>query len=1074
MKRKNSFFLIGMTSVLLAFAMIGCDNGTSNGGGNTPIPSYPQNPSGPGGMSPTEEFFYKLGINGIAYATIPIELPDGFELKAGQEIVVGTSPVYSVNSLGEGPLFAANGASGTLIIRYPVTLHQGSKVTVLNGGAVNVKTPTNAYPGGGRLIVEGGATLDVQVANGLSIEPQAEAHFEKGAILAVTTTPGSIVVETSYGSYGKLTDEGSKVVIAGIGDSATVALYAENPTAPTIAPIVTIPAGVPAANISDDVKVYATVADTSDETKAVATVTEAVQTQAESASAGNPERTTGDAANVETLFTTGGATTVTYTGNTAITTAITEPTKTLIIKGTISGQSDAISVGTLEIAEGASIALSGAGPITVATALINNGTLDLGANGSIVGYEKVQNNGIIATAITSGATLKDVLKAKGQIVLNASVSVAESTVVSAGTELVIAGGKTLTIANDLTIPSGAGLAVATDATLEVSAGKTLTIAGNIGGSGTITNNGSTIAIAVADEVPLLFILGKVSAGTVEVGKNITIGTAEVASGVTLNIAANTTLNVKGELTVTGAYVTGAANTSEIVVQGGASITGTGAGNFYNSDGTKIASPIPDDTYTWDTTLIGWKASNTHTISGEQETAVAADVVTLLGTPGITKVTYTGEAPITGTITVGGTQKLVITQAFTQATAIGGTGTLEIAATVIDDGFETDAEHSVTTVVNKGIITLNEGGSFTGAVTNSGTIKTADDAALAAILAKVTAGEVQVTGAAELDSAEIKGTATLKVASGELTINTDETLKVTGTLAFETSGTLDNDGTIEAATPTVLAAVLGLGTKLNGKVAVSGTNVDIIPTGTLAIPANTTLTLAENQALTASGGTIDGAGSIDATATDSKLEVAEGVAFGTVFAAVTGNVTQVVLGIDISGPETEDLLELTYVKKDLTTGDSNGFVTIKLGGSVGKTIPAGSIYDIIFSGGANPATVLIPTAATTGYSAVRITGLFVDGTDGTGKITQYNQAFNMWNDGVLQFIGGTYGETGVYKERSDYTGLSSTETFDIPLWNGWNVDSGNAPKIIKLEITQPASTPANKKTYLIDFQNVTFQ
>jgi hypothetical protein len=344
--------------------------------------------------------------------------------------------------------------------------------------------------------------------------------------------------------------------------------------------------------------------------------------------------------------------------------------------------------------------------------------------------------------------------------------------------------------------------------------------------------------------------------------------------------------------------------------------------------------------------------------------------------------------------------------------------------------------------------------------------------------KITAsGTISVGAAAPLtvpENTALTLSSTLTVTGGTLTLSLTGSGNGTISGTITTSGTgIINLGSIASLPGTTISNGAGgtiqtanatmLGTLLDGASVTAGT-IEVTGSFPLAgahtLKTNVTLKVKANETLNVSG-SLDVTSGATITADNSQTS-------GT----ITGNVTQDVEGISISGPDTTDLLTRTSVKKDLTTGTTNGFVTIKLGGSVGKTIPntaaPDDIYDILFSGGADPTTVLIPSAATTGYSAVRITGLFVDGTDGTGKITQYNQAFNMWNNGVLQFINGTYGTTGVYKERSDYTGLSSTEVFDIALWNGWVITD----RIIKLEITQPVS--GTKRTFLIDFQNVTFQ
>jgi hypothetical protein len=152
MKRKNSFFLIGMTSVLLAFAMIGCDQGTKveyrdrvvgGNGGNT----------GSGlTATPTELLKRDMDEDNVAYVTDARNIGT-LTLESGQTLVVDASTGFdptspSVNRLGaeasEGPLFGVSRAPGTLNITGKLTLESGSILVITGGAAVNVKTPTGS------------------------------------------------------------------------------------------------------------------------------------------------------------------------------------------------------------------------------------------------------------------------------------------------------------------------------------------------------------------------------------------------------------------------------------------------------------------------------------------------------------------------------------------------------------------------------------------------------------------------------------------------------------------------------------------------------------------------------------------------------------------------------------------------------------------------------------------------------------------------------------------------------------------------------------------------------------------
>jgi hypothetical protein len=243
---------------------------------------------------------------------------------------------------------------------------------------------------------------------------------------------------------------------------------------------------------------------------------------------------------------------------------------------------------------------------------------------------------------------------------------------------------------------------------------------------------------------------------------------------------------------------------------------------------------------------------------------------------------------------------------------------------------------------------------------------------------------------------------------------------------------------------------------------------------VAVGEEVTLEIANGVTLTVNGtltvdGTIEGDGSIT-TAGSGKVEVAETGSFTLSSGTVTGNVTQDMSGIALSTATDDNPtgLNIDSVKKDLTTGDSNGFITITLkGGPVGPSIPAGDVYNLMFGSpnGADTALIAEPGA----YSWAALTGLY---TSAGGKITQYNQAFNMWIEeasGHSDFITG-WDTDDVYKERT-YDALGE-DPFYIVLWDGWNENGGDTPRIITLEITQPADGN-DTKTFLIDYTTVAF-
>jgi hypothetical protein len=892
MKRKNNFFLIGMTSVLLAFAMIGCDNGTTtkteyvNTGGGNPV-------SGGQGVTSAQQLAIAIasGAPGTYRIISSFPLAEDLLVNKGQHIVVGGEKqsgdqLFSAGSAVDGPLFNAAYSSNHFNINKKLTLAEGSSLTIAKGAGVTATS-------GGELHVSKGAAVGVGVdvsgtgenigSSGLSslhVVGGGSLYFEDGATLAVTNDPEASKVKLETASSAITLETGATLDIAGTGTVAANVIGGSGNV------VIEIPATAPAA-IGE---VEVTVEGPSDEAAAIKTaVKDAVKA--------SPSRTTDKATTegsgdtevlgVQALLDKSGVTRVTYTGTGALTDISIGNGQTLVISGAVTEQAAAIGgEGTLEIT----------GSVTTA-------------------------NTIAADALAS------LVKAGGggKVVLKTGSNVAAT-------------GVTLEVNLTLEIEADATIALGATGNIDI-LDDDENITGTIVNKGTISTEQNINAANGFGE--FLALVG----GTFEVKGS---GKVTVDAGDTLIIPTGATLSLTDTASVTGAAG------AKIVIQGSGSITG--AGNFYNKTGDTALSTIPPDTYTWDTTKPGWRGTQTALATVRDTSDVTK--VEWETEPNILTINYSGATALTGTYAVVPEGKtLIISGTLDQGTnAISGNGTLEIAAST--GSLTTSAALSVKNVTNNNNIDLGTTGTITssGTVENNGTIKTASTA-LATILAKVTAGEVQVTGNVALDSAEIQGTATLKVASGTLTINENQTLKVTtnATLAVETSSALTNSGTIEAANAAKLAAVLALGTKLNGKVAVVGDVEIVASSGTLTIPTGVTLTLAESQELTASG-TIEGAGSINAEADGSSLVVDEDGGFTLSGGTVTGDVTQDVTSSYTLPTDTEDFSEydetlyadytevqknyldgsdntkitIASAKKSLaTTGEGAGFITIKL-------------------------------------------------------------------------------------------------------------------------------------------------
>jgi hypothetical protein len=232
MKNTKKFFVV-VTSLMLAFAMIGCDQGTKveyrdrvvggNGGNN-----------GTGGPNDQEQLAIDLqnSQGRPVYRTSAITFAEAVTLYPGQHLVVGgTQPALSVNSLdaGDGPLFTGSSGTGTLTFSKGLTLRSGSSLTVMNNAVVNVMKAEGAGTG---LVVEGGARVgvgvnvtDVPVAGDtkgkLYIATGATASFAANAVLAVAPVTNSVVLDGT-GSRLELAAHSKLVVEGGLGEVDSV------------------------------------------------------------------------------------------------------------------------------------------------------------------------------------------------------------------------------------------------------------------------------------------------------------------------------------------------------------------------------------------------------------------------------------------------------------------------------------------------------------------------------------------------------------------------------------------------------------------------------------------------------------------------------------------------------------------------------------------------------------------------------------------------------------------------------------------------------------------------------------
>jgi hypothetical protein len=962
MKRKNSFFLIGMTSVLLAFAMIGCDNGTSNGGSNTPTSPYTPTPQPGSGLTTEQELGLAIvtGAPGTYRIVSTFGLTSDLTVNEGQHIVVGGTSADGGQSFSAGgPLFNATGTNNTFNIGAKLKLKSGSSLTIAHGAAVNAVS-------GGELHVLSGAAVGVGVdvsgkgenigTSGLSslhAVGGASLYFENGATLAVTNDPTASKVKLETPTSAITLETGATLAIAGTGTDAAKVIGGSSNV------VIEIPATAPAAIGSVEV----TVEGPSAEAEAIKT---AVTGNIANAVKGSPSKTTATASEIDGLFAgtaeVAAATKVTYTGSTALGTVSIPANKTLIITDVVADGSNAITVGNgaaLEIAEGASI--SGTITITDADEPATKGTLT--------------NNGTISTEtdITLLASL-----GTGTIKLIGTSTAADAEITLSTQKLEIDTSGVLDLA-----------------TFGISPISKVTNKGKITTAVTGAESGAKLAA-------LLPIGGTIEASEAEIS---------VAAGTTLVIPTGTELKLTSEASVTGAAG------ATIVVQGSGKITG--AENFYFSNGTtQITGTIPTGTYNWDSTLDddgGWKAA-TGTAPPDAKTATTpAEVANFLADPYVTQVTYTGSDPLAGdsntafdvpsgkTLIITGNienqaQKIegegtvennaTITTATSEITedilsnlvSFGGNGTIVLAANGVSlsetlelsqnleigaggkitysgsatDAFSTAASKTVTisgtgkldlgsTITSLGVPVTN-GGSAADAITTAIATVGTDFNAILAVGGKITASSITV-GDSSAATAALNVPDNTQLTITTLTVNHANSV-LTVTLGSEastlTTGAISNAGTIKAA---ALSTVLGLN-GITGNISVTGaaftiSEATLIPENvTLVIPNGQELTVSAAITATGSGsGTVTNNGTIN-TATDDEDVLRALVEFtttstGTVVlnGADADNKAEVTLTSTALALTTQDLVIGEYATLDVATYGFSGSKTVTNNGTI---------------------------------------------------------------------------------------------------------------------------------------------
>jgi ethanolamine utilization microcompartment shell protein EutS len=430
--KKKSFFLIGMTSVLLAFGMTGCPNSTTSSGSTTPPPSgY----APPAGSTPQPHPFTAANPdaldslletvdNGEIYVVGNYTANGDVTLEDGQTLVIAdqgfaNSQPWPNASVGQLNLGTVNAVS-TLTIKSGKTLTVQDEARLIVG---NPETPSQnngvlKILGGGGLTVEGGGHLGVTTASRVLVEKPASG------------TEGGLDLQTGanvfgLGTLGSLKLIGNATTSSVAGDTL---IAIEKTTSGVSAPAVVAPGANLFAAEGIDENWVPYVVDDDD-------VQIAIEAQVTAINNASPVKEADSADDIAGLFNGGDgvapAEKVTYTSENAIGEVSIPPGKTLVIAGAIADQDAAITVGaggTLKV-EGS---LTTSGDLTVA----EGGTLKVDGSLTTEGDLTIDSNATLEIAPGAEVTVS------GE---DGTLTAEEDAVIE------IAEGATLTVANDGTL-----------------------------------------------------------------------------------------------------------------------------------------------------------------------------------------------------------------------------------------------------------------------------------------------------------------------------------------------------------------------------------------------------------------------------------------------------------------------------------------------------------------------------------------------------------------------------------------------------------------------------------------------
>ncbi|WP_277372960.1 Ig-like domain-containing protein [Pseudomonas sp. AA-38] len=246
---------------------------------------------------------------------------------------------------------------------------------------------------------------------------------------------------------------------------------------------------------------------------------------------------------------------------------------TFVNAGTLSVSSDGnLGSGTVNLAAGTTLALTGAATIDNAIVLGGNATVTAAANATLSGV--VSGAYTLTKAGASTLTLSGTNTYGATTVSAGTLSVASDANLGNGT-LTLAAGSTLATSNATTIDN----AIALSGNATVNTGADTTLSGVISGGNNLTKTGAaTLTLSGSNSYNGST---NVNAGTLSVAGdgNLGAGSLNLANGTTLLITGNTTIDNALALTGVATINAGAAATLSGVISGSGGLTKTGSGSL---------------------------------------------------------------------------------------------------------------------------------------------------------------------------------------------------------------------------------------------------------------------------------------------------------------------------------------------------------------------------------------------------------------------------------------------------------------------------------------------------------------